>query len=334
MLVSFNLASNRPDNLRALLDNLEATAADPSCFEVLVKIDSEDDAIARLLEDERRRRPFAVKWLATPRAGGYFDLWRSLNALHRLCDPEAYFVCNINDEIRLQTQGWDARLARYRGFFPDHVFRLCTSVNKFRNYADFWECGYAPENYAFATRRWIDIQGDWCACHGPDAFQQFVSFYLSRANWPAKEQYKRDVPIWDIAIGGEGIYKGMSEEDMWLRVQRGWRTWWRITSPAMQREACRRSRLLAAHIWAHENAIGDYTVRERPWRRSVAVVRAETGRIAKRFSWRVDGLTIALTNLWRRPVKYRQCGGRPPPLRMRRPAILLRRRLAALGRPG
>ena len=331
MLISFNLASNRPENFKSLLDNLETTAADPTCLEVLVKIDLGDTAMERLVAEESQRRPFAVKWLATPRARGYFDLWKAINALHGLCDADAYFVANINDEIRFKTRHWDVTLARYRGFFPDDIFRLCTSVSKFRNYADFWECGYAPENYPIATKRWIDIQGDWNPCHGPDAFQQFVSFYLSGATWPAKEQYKRDVPIWDIEIGGEGIYLGMSEEDMWLRVQRGWRTWWRITSPAMQREASRRAHSLLAHIQARELGLVNYQLVEHRWRRQILLVNGETGRAVRRLRYGVPGLRIALTNLWRRPTKYRQCGGGPPPFRMWRSMILLRRALGIKG---
>ena len=325
MLISFNLASNRIDNLLALLENLEETAADPTCFEVLVKIDDEDVDLAKALDREIRCRPFPIKYLSGPRGNGYFELWKSINQLHTLCDPDAYFVCNINDEIRFKTQAWDENLTKYKNLFPDDIFRLRTSVNKYRNYGDFWECGYAPENYPFATKRWIDIQGDWNACHGPDAYQQFVAFYLSSLTWPAKEQYNRDVPITDILITGEGIYKQMSEEQMWLRVQRGWKTWWRITSPSMQLEASRRASLLAAHIWGAENIGDEYRVSEDALRRRVHVVRMETGCIEKRFSYRVNSMRIRVVNLLRRPTKYRQCGGNPPPIRMWRSVILLKR---------
>ena len=330
MLVSFNLASNRPENFRAFLDNLEATANDPRRLEVLVKIDDEDAAMQALTDAEKQRRPFPIKVLSSPKGKGYFDLWKSINALHALCDPKAYFVCNLNDEIRFKTKGWDTSLEKYVGFFPDHIFRLATSVSKFRNYADFWECGYARENYPFATKRWIDIQGDWNPCHGPDAYQQFVSFHLTRATWPSKEQYKRDVPIWDFEIGGEGIYEGLSEEDMWLRVQRGWKTWWRILSPAMQREASRRAHHLLAHIWAHENKLTDYRVVESRWQRRVRTVDNSTGRIVRSWWYEINAPRIVLTNLWRRPNKYRLCGGRPPPLRMKKPFILARRFAARL----
>lgn len=332
VLVSFNLASNRIDNLLALLENLEDTAADPTCLEVLVKIDDEDAHIAEALDDEIARRPFAIKYLSGPRGNGCFELWKSINQLHTLCDPEAYFVCNINDEIRFKTERWDENLANYKHLFADDIFRLRTSVSKYRNYSDFWECGYAPENYPFATKRWIDIQGDWNACHGPDAFQQYVAFYLSGVTWPAKEQFHRDIPITDIQISGEGIYKQMSEEQMWLRVQRGWKTWWRINSPKMQGEACRRATLLASHIWAEATSADTYSVSEDKLRSRVNIIRRETGIVEKRFSYRINKTRIRIKNLVRRPTKYRQCGGRPPPFRMWRSMIILRRWLNRRGR--
>ena len=60
MLVSFNLASNRPDNFSELCENLQATAADPTCFEILVKIDDSDEAMHACVAAEAAKRPFPV----------------------------------------------------------------------------------------------------------------------------------------------------------------------------------------------------------------------------------------------------------------------------------
>src|SRR5438094_9404004 len=132
MLVSFQLASKHPDALVGLFDNVEQLASDPSCFEVLVKIDVEDEAMQAVLAAEVPRRKFRLRPLVTPRRRGYEDLWQALNELFHLTDPSAYFVCNVNDEIRIRERGWDERLRRYVGLFPDHIFRLRTSRLKFR----------------------------------------------------------------------------------------------------------------------------------------------------------------------------------------------------------
>ena len=73
---------------------------------------------------------------------------------------------------------------------------------KLRNYFDVWECWYAPENFGFHTKRWIDLQGDWNACHVSDSFQQCVAFYLALGSYPGAFQIQRDVPISGMRGGG------------------------------------------------------------------------------------------------------------------------------------
>lgn len=319
MLVSFNLASNRPENFSELCENLQAAASDPACFEILVKIDDGDEAMHTCVAAEAARRPFPVKALSTP-GEGYFSLWKSLNRLHReLCDPAAYFVCNINDEIRIQTRHWDVALAKWKHLFPDDIFRLKTSIYKLRNYGDFWECGFAPENYAFYTRRWIDVAGgDWNPCHGPDAFQQFVAYYLFRANYPAKEQINRDVPIFDIEISGEGVFKGLTEAQFWDRVRKGWVAWYVMVGHAMQTEANRRARMLQAAIAAHALGHPDAEIRDDDKARRVAAVArggtlplADGNGRALSFPYRLSWLRITAINWLRRPMQNYYGGGGP-----------------------
>jgi hypothetical protein len=248
MLVSFHLASKYPGNLASLFDTLE-TATDLRCFEVLVKADTEDSETRAFLELESRRRKFRLIPHITPRRRGYEDLWEALNELHRKMDPSAYFVCNINDEVRIQPSGWDERLKRYIGLFPDHIFRLRTSKLKFRNYYDFWECGFAPENYAFCTKRWLDICGGWGPCFGPDSCQQYIAYYLGYSNYPSIKQYNRDVPILDIKWTNEGVGLNLvDQEARRRRTNANLRLWGRQVSHPMQQELYRRARLLQANI--------------------------------------------------------------------------------------
>ena len=318
LLVSFNLASNRPENLAGLFDNLAATATDPTCFEVLVLIDQGDAATAAVIAAEQARRPFAIKALAVPPAG-YFKLWQGLNRLHReLCDPAAYYVCNINDEIRFTSPGWDKEVTKYIGLFPDHIFRLRTSVHKLRNYGDFWECGYAPENYAFFTKRWIDVAGgDWNACHGPDSFQQFIAYYLAWAYYPAKETYCRDIPIFGVTLSGEGAFKGLDEAVFWERMRQGWKAWYILVGHEMQTEANRRAHRLQAEITARARGHKDFQIRDDLRAQAIFVTDAAgrpllDGRGQQmRFGYRLSWLRITLTNLLRRPMQNYYCGGSP-----------------------
>lgn len=320
LLVSFNLASNNAANFAGLCANLADTAADPSCLEILVAIDEDDQAMQACIERERAIRPFRIEALTIPPAG-YFNLWRWLNRLHARCDPTAYFVNNINDEIRFRTHHWDRVLRRYVDFFPDRLFRLRTSVFKQRAYVDYWENGYAPENYAFYTKRWIDLQGDWNPCHGPDAFQQFVAYYLIRSRYPASQQHNRDITIWDIEIGGEGVSIGLTPEQAERRALAGWKAWYRLVSHPMQEEALRRARHLQLYIEALQAGYHGFAIVDDPDVKQTRAIDPETGaqlrdlrEMPLAYRYNLSWLRIQGTSWLRRLLEYYHCGGGRPEL--------------------
>lgn len=300
MLVSFQLASKYPANLIGLFDNLEQLASDPACFEVLVKVDTEDPEIQAVVASEARCRKFKLRQMVMPRGKGYEELWKALNDLYRLTDRSAYFVCNINDEVRIKEKGWDDRLRRYVGLFPDHIYRLRTSKLKFRNYYDFWECGFAPENYAFYTKRWLDICGDWNPCFGPDSSQQYIAYYLGYGNYPAIRQFNRDVPILDISWRGEGVGHGLSAEQQIQRTSTNFRLWMRQVSHPMQEELFRRARMLQAHIvqavCARECRVEIVDDRRT---RTVLLRDAESGELLDLLPYKLSRVGLALRNFRR-----------------------------------
>lgn len=287
IVASLFLVSNRPQNITALLDNIEATVSDPRAVEVLIKVDEGDRASVDRALREEQRRPFSVRALVSPPPANHFELWRSLNDLFKMIDPSAYFVSNINDEVRFLSKGWDAVLRQHIGAFPDHLFRLRCSRFKLRNYFDIWECWYAPENFGFHTKRWVDVQGDWNACHVSDAFQQCVAFYLSLGSYPGAFQTQRDIPIWGIEMGGQEAAEGLTAEQLESRNQGNDRAWYRIMSPEMQTEICRRARLIQAHIWLHEHGHQEFELRDIPNRRRIEIY-DRSGDCLIVYSYRVD----------------------------------------------
>jgi len=251
MLVSFFLASHRPDQFMGLLDNLEKTAAEKTCFEVIVIVDDDDKTMHEVIAKEKSRRPFVIKHHTIANTG-FFNLWKSFNDILPLIDEKAYFINNLNDKVRFTTAGWDNTLKKYIGFFKDDIFRLRMSRFRLRNYFDIWECWYAPDNFAFYSRRWIEIQGDFNACHASDAFQQCVAYYLMRANYPDALQISRDVPVWGIDIAPQESGDTLSPEALEKRNAAADKAWYTIMGVKMQTEIFRRARLLQGHIAAAE----------------------------------------------------------------------------------
>lgn len=247
-LISLQLASNNPINFVGLMENLERTTENPDRIEVLVKVDSEDVAMQDVASAQARIRPFLIRIIVAPRGLGFADLWQAYNVLYARMHPNVYFVSLFNDEVRIVEAGWDNRLLRYKGLFRDDYFRLRVTRIKLRNYYDFWECGFAPDCFAFHTRRWLEACEGWCPCTGPDSSQQFIAYYLGLTSYPSFEQCNRDVAIFDISLTGEGASVGMTEEQLRRRNSLNFRLWFTTVSHEMQEELNRRATLLRAHI--------------------------------------------------------------------------------------
>jgi hypothetical protein len=310
-LVSFHLASNDPENLVGLFDNLQEKTSDLGCIEVLVKIDTEDGRMHEVMAQQVVTRPFSIRCISRPCGAGFADLWKAYNELLPLTDGNAYFLCLLSDEVRLNETGWDAKLKLYVGLFPDHIFRLRTTRLKFRNYYDFWECGYAPDSFAFYTKRWLEIVGNWNVCSGPDSSQQFIAYYLGYANYPGFHQYNRDVPILDISFSGEGASAGMNIAQRQLRDTLNFRLWFPLVSHAVQEELFRRARLLQANISLAEFGNIPVEIVEDASKRSILIRNTATGVIYDILSYRISRLKLLLRNL-RRTLRYKFYAGGGP----------------------
>lgn len=308
-LVSLHLQSNRPDNFTQFLDDLEGSLDDPTSIEVIVKIDDVDEPMNALLPTEVSRRPFAIKYISTPLDGGFFELWRSMNDMLAVSDPNAYFLWNMNDEMAILNKGWDRALRQYVGLFPDHIFRLRTSLFRARNYCDYWEAGFAPETSAINTRRWIEIGGDWNPCLGPDSFQQCVAYYFAYHGRFDDQKPVREIPIHDFAFKGEGACLGLEGERLWKRMRGATKAWYRLMSYKMQMEASRRAQKLRAHICAHDNRLDKFSVKDDPRKHRIVLTDVASGRVIREFPYGLSWLRITMTNLTRSPYYLYYGGG-------------------------
>ncbi len=305
-LVSIQLNSNRPEQILRFFDSIEETAQNPRDIEVLLHIDTGDTAMEALTEQEKRRRKFTLKILQTDLVKGYGTLWMPLNPLFALTDPDAYFVLNVSDEMLFVTEGWDAMLRPFIGYYPDHIFRLRASKYRYRNYTDFWECGFAPDSLAFYTRRWLELQGDWNPCLGPDSFQQCVAFHLYTSDPFSHRQFNRDIPLPFMSFHGEGASIGLEGDALFRRMCVNNRAWFTLMSHRIQQEAKRRAMLLKATIVASGHA---GIVEAVPHKRAYIVRDEATGRVIERFSYKLSRLRIALITLWRAPQVLYYAGG-------------------------
>jgi hypothetical protein len=307
---SIQLSSNRPRNIQGLLDNIEATADAPEGVEVLVHIDTGDAATENLLKAEQQSRRVLVRYLQTDLVKGFPDIWKVYNPLFRLTSPDVYFVTLISDEMRFDTRSWDTLLMQYAGYYPDDIFRLRGSQFRFRNYTDFWQCGFAPDSLAFYTRKWLSIQGDWNPCGGPDSFQQCVAFYMFTYDPFSPRQFNRDIAVPHIRFGGEGVSVGMSEAAREKRLRENNRAWFVLMSHRMQEEASRRAMLLNCHIISYlHGGEAKNEITDDKENKIIILRNKENGGMVEALPYRLSRIRVTLTNLWRAPLLHYYCGG-------------------------
>ncbi|WP_341913731.1 hypothetical protein [Ferrovibrio terrae] len=298
VLVSIHMQSNRPEGFKAFLDALAESIDSPTNVEVVVKIDKGDDAMIALLDREIPNCPFVLKSVITDKPKDFYDLWQAKNDTLKACDPHAYFLLDMNDEQRFTKPGWDTRLKKYVGLFPDHIYRLRTSLERFKEYHDFWEPGFSNDTSAFMTRRWIGLQDDWCPCNGPDTFQEYVAYYLGRNDRHSHPRPTRNLVANDIEISFAGPSQGLSGLKLRLRLRGAIKAWFILVSHRMQQEASRRASVLDAHIYASEACLQDcYEVRDR--RGKIQLYSKPQRKVIRSVPYALSWLRITAVNLYR-----------------------------------
>ena len=248
-LLSIHLQSNNPKNFEEFIISMEENIQEHDLIEIIVKIDDDDITMNKLLEKLVLKSKINIKYISTPLLGSFADLWRSMNDMLLVCEKDTYFLWNMNDEMRIPIKGWDQKLKKYVGMFPDNLFRLRTSIFRNRNYTDEWECCFAPETSAITTKKWIEICGDWNPTLGPDTFNQLVAYYFSYHDRFNKDKEIRDIVINDFNFIGEGASLGLTKKQRMKRISETIKPWFKLISYKTLLEASRRSQKIKANIY-------------------------------------------------------------------------------------
>lgn len=307
-LISFIIPSRRLNNVQGFFDNLEQTAADPTCFEVLLKFDDDQEGVLEFIENEVKKRPFTIKYIITPRFEGTFSLWIGIEHLFYKTDPDSYFIQILSDEPRFQTHHWDLVLRKYIGFFPDDVFRLRLSVMKYANYSSHYECTFRPDSFPIYTRRWLELTEGTGDCWGSDAYHQCVAYHLSLGPGSYFNFYRegglwREIVVSDIELSGLEFGVGVKIEEQLERHIRNLKEWDRLTSHLMQEHFSYLARRIYCYIWAHEHGVKDFEFIDH-YNRKVLAIKTPDGRKLIEVSYRVQRFLVYTQNLVRRMLTF------------------------------
>lgn len=257
-LVSIHLASNRPDQFTEFVENVHSTVSNKNAYEIIVKIDTEDtrmiECVKALAENFGTER---IKALIGPREEGPWSTWKFYNTMFHMTHEKVYFMWNPSDEVRFITPGWDRILEKYIGFYKDNIFRLKLSDNRLRNFYHFHEVLGTPDNFPFMTKKWMDLCNLWGDCHSPDLFHQAVSYYLGLDN------IFRDIPIFDIELGGIEAGLLIPPEKMYSRTQNIRRLWLIALSKQMRSRYMAHAKKIRFFIQSCEKGAREIIIREK-----------------------------------------------------------------------
>ncbi len=301
-LLSIIVPSRRPSQLEGMLDNLEEVTSDFSRLELVVKVDDDVEDASEILEREKKRRPFKIRYVCTPRHGGVFTLWAGQHEAFQASNPDTYFYVFASDELRILTPGWDDLLMKYVGWFEDDVFRLRLSDCKYRNYHRMFDCTFMPDSFALITRRWLELAEGTGHCWGTDAFHQCVAYHLSngagdRFNIWHTDGYWRDVQVHDIALGGMEFGKDISAREFLARNLRIMQEWLRLTSYPSQERFSYLARRIQIYCDLHSaNYTRKYVIEQRKVEKLVVARAVDDGEILKILDYRVPALTVLIEN--------------------------------------
>jgi len=121
LLVCSRISGNKYWSLLNLLDSLKQMSTNYENFEVLVKFDSDDKKVGRVLP-KLDTYPFKIKYIIEPRGRGYLDLHVFYNRLFSQVDERSVVIGAVADDFEIIQEGWDEIILRKTKIFPDQIF--------------------------------------------------------------------------------------------------------------------------------------------------------------------------------------------------------------------
>ena len=121
LLVCSRVAGNKNFSLLNLLETLKRMSSNYENFEVLVKFDSDDKGVRKVLP-KLDTYPFKIKHIIEPRGRGYVDLHVFYNRLFSQVDERSVVIGAMADDFEIIQEGWDEIILSKVNVFPDEIF--------------------------------------------------------------------------------------------------------------------------------------------------------------------------------------------------------------------
>tara|TARA_B110000008_G_scaffold207679_1_gene206472 strand:- start:3477 stop:4514 length:1038 start_codon:yes stop_codon:yes gene_type:complete len=230
-LISIHLNSNKPKSFEKFISSIVHNSQNLENIEILVSIDKNDIKMIDAIKQINCNEKDLIRYIETDLIKTFADAWKPLNLLLEKTSESVKFISCMSDDIIFKTKNWDAIILKYENTFEDNIFRIRCSKYKNEVYKDIWECGYKPDSYAFYTKKWLNIVGQWNPCIGPDTFQECVSYYIRKYG----KKFQRDVILNEIEFDGQGVSTNLGLKDRMARSRIYYKAFFKLVSYKMQK---------------------------------------------------------------------------------------------------
>lgn len=297
-ILSMIMVPHHPHLMKEFLENIKQTVDNLSCIEVLIKIDEEDHVMRALLDDAIQTYRFDIRYLLLPCLKMYDDLPTVYQQLFNIANQDSYYIQIASEEIRFKTQGWDTILNNYIHFFQDDIFRLKIAQHKFRNYYSFHDCGPAADQYAFISRKWLELSGGLGQSSEFSSWHQHIDYHLGQTKGINDiPGLFRSIPMNEIVLEEDAVNKLLSQNND-MTTDDHFQEWSRMYSVKAQQKFRRIATKMLAYIWAKNENLQDFSIKENTFINRVTVIDNKTSNSLKGFFYHVSSFHIRLQNFY------------------------------------
>lgn len=216
IIMACRVGGNSNSKLANCFNYLVRNAADAAHFEILIKLDTDDERIADIqsviqsLSDR-----LTIKTIITPRAGGYGDLHKAYLDLLRIANPSSELYWVISDDIEIHGKSWDAKLISHCRDYPDGLYTLNTLLLPELDHVTAQHALEVCDMYPLWSKRWIGLQGGFGYTYSTDGWTNLLCHKLRNDYGVDRRIFVEDIKLRRHTVAGD-----LKGSERWNGVRR------------------------------------------------------------------------------------------------------------------
>jgi hypothetical protein len=307
--LSILVTTNNIKNIKALISNLETTASEIESIELVIRIDGANNEIKDFLDFIKDKVKLQIKFFSDHYSTDWKKESNEYSKFLKIVSKNSDFITMISDDLRFKSKSWDLAISDYNNFYDDDIFRIKLAKNKYFNYSDEWECGFATNGITFYSRNWLVLQDLNSQYTGSEIFQSLVSYYMMIARKFSHNQYYRDIVDPFLFFSGERAMAGIHCHKNGKSAIDICKDWFRIFSYKNLSIAKKNASILVAFIEYNKLKTQKVFPSIQILDDGRSLIIADSEKILFRVFYNISNIKIFIKNIIRAPLYHYYSGG-------------------------